>query len=151
MILHNHTRHQPKQSIGSWGIAIYHFGSRPEDLYKGKIYFFDFLARITQFAKKIATKKFRKFCPFFLPYFLTIFGQIRIFPKNLIRPLFTAYNPLTSCKKSEKSNEPILRKIQKTDFFTVFWLFLTVFGHFRPNANFPEKSGSVKFLFHMIP
>ena len=36
--------------------------------------------------------------------FLAIFGQIRIFPKNMIRPLFTPYTPLTSCKKSEKSN-----------------------------------------------
>ena len=48
--------------------------------------------------------------------FLAIFGQIRFFPKNLIRPLFTPCTPLTSCKISEKSNEAILRKTTKTLF-----------------------------------
>jgi hypothetical protein len=51
-------------------------------------------------------------------------GQRDFFLKNLIRPLFTPYTPLTSCKKSEKSNEAILRKIPKTSFwarFGPFW------------------------------
>ena len=42
--------------------------------------------------------------------FLAIFVQIRIFPKNLIRPLFTPCTPLTSCQKSKKSKEANFRK-----------------------------------------
>ena len=56
-------------------------------------------------------KKFRNFLPF-LPKIL----KIRIFPVNLILPFFTPCIPLTSCKKSEKSNEAILRKTTKTLF-----------------------------------
>ena len=59
------------------------------------------------------------------------FGQIRIFPKNSIRPHFTPYSPLTSCKRSEKTNEAILRKIPKTSFLGHFWPFLAIFGQIR--------------------
>ena len=40
--------------------------------------------------------------------FLHKFGQKWIFHKNQATSFF--YSPLTSCKKSEKANEPILRK-----------------------------------------
>ena len=36
-------------------------------------------------------------------------GRTRIFPKNLALSFFFPYGPLTSCKKSEKSFEPIHR------------------------------------------
>ena len=41
----------------------------------------------------------------------------RVFFKNLAPSLFFPYHPLTSCKKSEKTNEPILRKVcdEQTD------------------------------------
>ena len=43
--------------------------------------------------------------------FLPIFEKMRIFPKNPAPSLFYIYGPLTSCKKIEKTNEPILRKL----------------------------------------
>ena len=46
----------------------------------------------------------------FLGTFGLIFSQMRVFPKNWALSLFCVYGPLTSCKISEKTNEPILRK-----------------------------------------
>ena len=46
----------------------------------------------------------------FRPFF-PIFEKIRIFPKNPALSLFYFYGPLTSCKISEKTNEPIMRKV----------------------------------------
>ena len=43
--------------------------------------------------------------------FWSIFGTIRIFLKNPALSLFSTYQPLTSCKISKNSNEPILRKL----------------------------------------
>ena len=43
--------------------------------------------------------------------FWSIFGPTRIFFKNWALSLFSTYQPLTSCKISKKSNEPILRKL----------------------------------------
>ena len=41
---------------------------------------------------------------------------MRIFPKNPALSLFYIYDRLTSCKKSEKTNEPILRtSVSRTD------------------------------------
>ena len=37
-------------------------------------------------------------------------GQMDFFLKNRATSVFIIYGPLTSCKKSEKNNEPILRK-----------------------------------------
>ena len=56
----------------------------------------------------------------FLSYFgpfLPNLGQMRIFPKNRAPSLFILYGPLTSCKKPEKTDEPILRKMryERTD------------------------------------
>ena len=47
--------------------------------------------------------------PIFGP-FLPKFGQKWIFHINRAPSLFSIYSPLTSCKKSEKSNEAIPRK-----------------------------------------
>ena len=114
-----------------------------------KCYYF-FLLRMTQFAKKrkiffskiLEILKILKISSDFWPFWL-FFGQIRIFQKNLIRPLFTPYIPLTSCKKSEKTNYSIFIKISKTSFLGHF---LALFRPFWGNTNFPEKSGSVSFL-----
>ena len=43
--------------------------------------------------------------------FWSIFGTMRIFFKNPALSLFSTYQPLTSCKISKNSNEPILRKL----------------------------------------
>ena len=62
----------------------------------------------------------------------------KFFWKKLFLPLFRGPCPLHLCKKSEKSNEAILHKVQKT-------LFL---GSFLPKfaqKNFYQKSGSVTF------
>ena len=50
------------------------------------------------------------FLPIFGP-FLSIFGKMRIFSKNRALSLFYIYGPLTSYKKLEKTNEPILRTL----------------------------------------
>ena len=52
----------------------------------------------------------------------TILSRIRFFREKLFRPFFRRPYPLTLSKKSEKTNEAILQKAQKT-------LFL---GHFGP-------------------
>ena len=60
-------------------------------------------------------------------HFLPIFENMRIFPKNPALSLFYIYGPLTSCKKLEKTNEPILRTVnhRHTD-----GTFLPFFGPF---------------------
>ena len=49
-------------------------------------------------------------------YFWAILGpfieKMRIFPKNQALSLFYVYGPLTSRKKLEKTNEPILRTLR---------------------------------------
>ena len=60
--------------------------------------------------ERILRKSFKKksiFGPF-----LPKFGQTRIFPKNLLRLVFSVYSPLTSCTISEKTNEPILKEMR---------------------------------------
>ena len=44
------------------------------------------------------------------------YERIRIFRKKTLGPFYDPLFPLTLCKKSEKTNEPILRKVQKTLF-----------------------------------
>ena len=46
--------------------------------------------------------------------FLPIFGKMRVFPKNPALSLFYVYGPLTSCKITKKTNEPIPRKAHYT-------------------------------------
>ena len=69
------------------------------------------------------------FCPFCPKK-----GQRDFFLKNLFWPLFTPYCPLTSCKKSEKTNDSIFFKVSKT-------LFRAHFGPFWP------KKGPRDFFF----
>ena len=76
--------------------------------------------------------------------FLALFGQIRIFVKNRAPSLFCTYGPLTSCKKSEKSNEAILRKIPTTSFLGHFWPFLAKY-------EFSWKIGLRHFSSSMVP
>ena len=49
--------------------------------------------------------------PIFGPFF-PFLGKMRIFPKNRALSLLSIYGPLTSCKISEKTNEPIPRKVR---------------------------------------
>ena len=51
--------------------------------------------------------------PIFGPFW-ALFAHYRVnefFPKNPALSLFYVYGPLTSCKKLEKTNEPILRTL----------------------------------------
>ena len=51
----------------------------------------------------------------FLGYFgpfLPNLGKMRIFPKNRALSLLSLYESLTSCKRPEKTNEPIPRKVR---------------------------------------
>ena len=65
--------------------------------------------------------------------FLAIFGQMHFFLKNRAPSVLYHYGSLTSCQKSEKTNEAILRKIPKTSF-------LARFGPFWP------KNGQMDFF-----
>ena len=49
------------------------------------------------------------------------FEPKKFFYENLLRPSFTYDCTLLSCKKSEKINDPIFHKVQKTRFLAVFW------------------------------
>ena len=82
-----------------------------------KIWFGHFLPLIPPYLhakdqKKVMKQSWEKRQrPYFRP-FLPQRPKIRIFPKNRAPSVFIIYGPLTSCKKSEKSNEPILRKVR---------------------------------------
>ena len=60
-------------------------------------------------------------------------GETRIFPKNRFPSLFYIYAPLSSCKISEKTNEPIPRKMgyERTDGLTDEHEFI---GHFSASG-----------------
>ena len=49
------------------------------------------------------------------------FEAKKFFYENLLRPSFNYDDALLSCKKSEKINDPIFHKVQKTPFLAVFW------------------------------
>ena len=49
------------------------------------------------------------------------FKPTKFFCKNLLEQSFTYDGTLHSCKKSEKINDPIFHKVQKTRFLAVFW------------------------------
>ena len=48
------------------------------------------------------------------------FEPKKFFYENLLRPSFTYNDTLLSCEKSEKINDPIFHKVQKTRFLAVF-------------------------------
>ena len=106
MLYYHHTKYHPKRKSGSRDIQIW---KRPNHISGDLGHFWPFLA---------------------------IFGQIRILPKNLIRPLFTPYIPLTSCKIRKNK----WRNFEKNPKNLIFGPFLAVFGHFWPNSNFHKKS-----------
>ena len=74
------------------------------------------ISEIWHLRRKLANQKVQK--PYFWAFlglfgpFLPIFEKMRIFPKNPALSLFYVYGPLTSCKKLEKTNEPILRTLR---------------------------------------
>ena len=72
--------------------------------------------------------------------FLPKFEQTGFFPKKRAPSLLTLYGPLTSCKRSEKTLEPILRKSLKTSFLGYFGPFLPKFGQtgFFPKNRAPS-------------
>ena len=45
----------------------------------------------------------------------------KFFREKLLQPLFREPFPLSLCKKSEKTNEAILHKVQKNPFLGTFW------------------------------
>ena len=74
------------------------------------LHFRSFLAKSNDsILSKVQKPYFQVFWGLFGPL-LPIFWKIRVFPKNRALSLFSLYGPLTSCKKSEKTNETILRK-----------------------------------------
>ena len=77
--------------------------------------------------------------------------QRDFFLKNRFLPLFTPYCPLTSCKKSEKTNDSIFFKVQKTSFLTQFGPILGPFGPKRVQGIFFSKKGLRHFLTSMVP
>ena len=68
------------------------------------------MSKIGQTVLEILTKRW------FLRVKCRHYGKIRIFEKWPPGPFYDPPCPLTSCQKSEKSNERILRKMRKTPF-----------------------------------
>ena len=103
------------------------------------LYFRSFLAKTNDsiFRKSPKTLFLGLFGPL-----LPIFEKMRIFPKNPALSLFYVYGPLTSCKKIEKTNEPILRKTvtdgQTDSKNPIFVIFLALFALNLKNENFPR-------------
>ena len=62
-----------------------------------------------------------------------LFEPKKFFYENLLQPSFTYDDTLLSCKKSEKINDPIFQKVQKTLFLAVFW------PKFAQKIFFPEN------------
>ena len=81
-----------------------------------------------QFCAKVQKTYFWTFLGHFGPFFPN-FGKMRVFPKNRALSLFYIYDPLTSCKKIEKTNEPILRTLHHRRTEDTF---LSIFGPFLP-------------------
>ena len=73
------------------------------------LHFRSFLAKTNDSILRKSPKTL--FLGLFGPFF-PIFQKMRIFPKNPALSLFIIYGPLTSCKISEKTNEPIPRKVR---------------------------------------
>ena len=75
----------------------------------GTLHFRPFLAKTNDSILRKSPKTL--FWGFFGPFF-PIFQKMRIFLKNRALSLLSIYGPLTSCKISEKTNEPIPRKVR---------------------------------------
>ena len=83
---------------------------------------------------------------------LAHFSKMEIFSKNLFLHVFYSYFCLTSCQKSEKSHDPILRKVEKP---RKTKLTKMGFSHFWPPWTkieiFFEKSVFTRFLQIFLP
>ena len=64
-----------------------------------------------QKCKMSKTSFFGYFGPFMPKY-----GKMGVLPKNRALSLLSPYGPLTSCRKSEKTNEKFLRKLMTTTY-----------------------------------
>ena len=74
------------------------------------------------------------------------YRKIRIFGKWPLGAFCDPPCSLTSCKKSEKSNERIWRKVQKTPYFWSFWArFGNIWTQMGRARFFFQKSGFVTF------
>ena len=76
------------------------------------LHFRSFLAKTNDsiLHKSLKTLFLGLFGPFWALF--QFLGKMRIFPKNRALSLFYIYGPLTSYKKIEKTNEPILRTLR---------------------------------------
>ena len=129
MVLYHHTKNHPKRSNGSWDIQIWKIEQsdwpRAFNQNNSRTRFFPDMGLVpldaVPFDLTFATlwtktndsilNYYRK-SPFWA-HFDPLFpkkGKTGFFPKNRAPSLFCVYWTLTSCKKSEKTNEPILRK-----------------------------------------
>ena len=75
--------------------------------------------------------RFLWLCVIFVP----IFAKMRLFSKKCVGSIWSPYLGLTSCRKSAKTNEKSLKKVEKP-FFGTFCLFLC---RFCQNGTFLEK------------
>ena len=60
-----------------------------------------------------------------------LLGQTTIFPKNPFKSLLSLYSPLTSCRKSEKTNDLILKNYRKSQFLGILGPFCPFLGQMR--------------------
>ena len=83
---------------------------------------------ISEKTNELILRKSKK-SPFLGPFCpnLPKFGQTRIFPKNLLKSVFSVYSPLTSCTISEKLMNEFWEKVKKS----IFGPFLPKFGQTR--------------------
>ncbi len=126
MVLHHHTKYHPKWSNGSWDIesskiersdwprAFWAINQEPDFSQTCGFHRMIKNHNILQFTSFPEKTNENFFCKspktLFLGHFGPIFpnfGKTGFFPKNLASSLFFPYNPLTSCKKSEKTYDPI--------------------------------------------
>ena len=118
--MHRSTLVLPKSQMQKWSFILISRGSNQslacfysENKTNWKLYtnhkFFLNNFRF-QFCAKVQKPYFWVFLALF-GHFFPIFWKMIVFPKNRALSLFIIYGPLTSCKKLEKTNEPILRKL----------------------------------------
>ena len=95
------------------------------------------MSKIGQTVLEILTKRW------FLRVKCRHYGKIRIFGKWPLGPFYDPPCPLTSCKKSEKSNERILKKMRKTPFLVIFGHIWAQMG--RTGIFFKNPASSLSF------
>ena len=73
------------------------------------------------------------------------FEPKKFFYENLLWPFFTYDNTLLSCKNSEKMNDQIFHKVQKTRFLALFW------PKFAQNFSFENRAPSHSRVYSHAP